>query len=517
MRPLLLLTAALAFAVPAAAPAQVWEGWPDPTANDVVPYKDSGLTHGPMLGRPTAAGVRVWVRTARPTAFTVVYATALPLSAESPGVRGTTEAVRDNTAFVDLAGLEPNTRYFYAVVLDGALADLRMDFDRPWPSFCTLPDADSYRDDLNPRGLYNLCFSIGCGNRQAPNRYGSPASFFNLVRKHRDGLLFHLMNGDFIYEEPGVRKGGVATLEQYRENYRIYIARGRSMAEYFRLVPTLFTIDDHELGTERGRGPADASRAWDEYAGWANLPGPRGPMPREGGTAAPAFPIYFDFRLANCHFFALDCRRERAEGTILGEAQRKWLLDGVAGSDADFLFIVSSVPWVIPHTGAHVRPGNFTPKGDSFLSAVEERERLLEAFDGLARPVLILTGDVHNSFAIRITDNVWEFMCGPMNSQGHPIATAGDPPFGGVYDSAGRKIRVRWVAGWPNNAHYTRLQSTLYTIVQVNNVLKSARPEGAGLQWVAYDAPQVVVRFHDGYSGNLLYAEAVSTMDVKEP
>ncbi len=509
-----LLPAALLLALASAGRAQVWEGWPDPTANHVVPYHDSGLTHGPVLGRPTATSVRVWVRTAKPMPFKVVCAPALPLSADSPGVAGETLKDRDNTGFVDLDGLAPNTRYVYGVVLDGALVDTRMDVDRPWPTLRTLPDADAYRGDLNPRGLFNLCFSIGCGGRQAPRRYGSPASFHHLVKAHRDDLHVHLMNGDFIYEEPGVRKGGKATLEQYRENYRIYLSRGRSMAELFRYVPAMFTIDDHELGTERGRGPAAASRAWDEYAGWANLPGPRGEHPRGGETFDASFPIYFDWRVANCHVFALDCRRERAGKSILGKAQRRWLLDGAAGTDADIVFVVSSVPWVIPHTAAHVRPGDFKPKGDSFLVALEERERLLQAFDALAKPVLILTGDVHNSFAVRITDNVWEFMCGPMNSQGHPIATAGDPPFGGPYESAGRTVQIRWVAGWPNNVHYSRLQSTLYTVVQVNNVLKTARPKGPGYQWVAYDAPQVVVRFHDGYTGKLLYAEAVSTADV---
>jgi len=51
-------------------------------------------------------------------------------------------------------------------------------------------------------------------------------------------------------------------------------------------------------------------------------------------------------------------------------------------------------------------------------------------------------------------------------------------------------------------------------VVQVNNVLKSGRPEGRGYQWVAYDAPQVVVRFHDGYTGKLVYAESVSPLDL---
>ena len=47
-------------------------------------------------------------------------------------------------------------------------------------------------------------------------------------------------------------------------------------------------------------------------------------------------------------------------------------------------------------------------------------------------------------------------------------------------------------------------------MIQVNNVSRSPRPEGVGLQWIAFDAPQAVVRFHDGYTGKLVYAEGIS-------
>ncbi|MFW6164178.1 MAG: hypothetical protein ACODAJ_15530 [Planctomycetota bacterium] len=70
------------------------------------------------------------------------------------------------------------------------------------------------------------------------------------------------------------------------------------------------------------------------------------------------------------------------------------------------------------------------------------------------------------------------------------------------------------MAGYPDDVHYSRLNSTVYAVVQVNNCLRSALPKGPGIRWVAYDAPQVVVRFHDGYTGRLLYAEGISTADT---
>jgi hypothetical protein len=116
---------------------------------------------------------------------------------------------------------------------------------------------------------------------------------------------------------------------------------------------------------------------------------------------------------------------------------------------------------------------------------------------------------------VQVTDNVWEFMAGPVNSSGHPAGTAGGTPFGGWFDSEGRRVRIKWMAGHPDDVHYSRLNATIYAIVQVNNCFKGPRPKGTGVRWVAYDAPQVVVQFYDGYTGKLLYAEGISTTDAK--
>ena len=583
------------------APAQILDLWPDPVAHHVLPYETAGLAHGPILGRPSATSVRVWVRTVRPCEFRIVYAEQLPLTVESDGVDGRTIAERDNTGYVDLMGLEPNARYYYGVTIDGRLADTRMELDHPWPSFRTLPDAESYRDEVNnPEGLFNVRFAIGhCGCQdpvKSGGQYGSPAAFHRIFQQQRDDVMFLFTNGDYIYEE--LRDG---TIDGYRNNYKLYLSRGRSMSTLFRYVPNLFTFDDHEMDRETGgftevglkKGPWLSRdlplRVWGEYAGWANYDSPYrapirlgtatvengddvltdaeadfapldfnrissihvNPKCKNAGVYAPvevlsktrlrvrpAFTAdetclysigthhFFDWRIGNCHFFALDCRSERTryhlsrqrdpKQVMLGPVQQKWLIEGVKNTDAQFVFIISSVPWVIPHTGYHVGR-SLDPKGDTFVMFLREREVLLDLFDSLDKPVLIFTGDVHNSFSIQITDNVWEFLCGPLNSSAHPIGTAGKPPFGGWYDSAGRKVKIKWVAGFPDNVHYTRLHSVYYGIVQVNNIFKSALPEGVGYQWIAYDSPQVVVHFYDGYTGKPVYAEGISLVDLEPP
>ena len=66
--------------------------WPNPVAEHVVPALSLGLQQGPMLGRPAATSMRVLIRTEEATQFEVRYASALPLNAESPSVRGNTIA-----------------------------------------------------------------------------------------------------------------------------------------------------------------------------------------------------------------------------------------------------------------------------------------------------------------------------------------------------------------------------------------------------------------------------------------
>ena len=586
--------------------------WPDPIANDVLPYATAGLSHGPLVGGVTDRSIRVWVRTRKPTRFSVVYAPRLPLSGETSVVEGVTSQASDLTGVVQLTQLQPNTRYFYAVRIDGAVPDLRTNVSDAWPSFKTLPNAMSFADSANnPRGLFNVVFAIGhCASQETDRSggmYTSTPAYDMIHRHHLDEAMFGLVNGDVIYEE--LRDG---TLDGVRNNYKLYFSRGQSFANLFRRMPALFTFDDHDVGWDiHGCGEIGLRagrhlirdvglRAYEEYLSWANYRGSqsgrirfgqarltagsrvlhdpqadfsnldpatvstihlgnytrgprnkkRGNPPRNAGvfglekvldathleltpaaraTETVSYSIgthhYYDWRISNCHFFALDTRGERSSRNpnnradpklfILSAAQEKWLVDGVRKTDADFIFLISPDPWMIYHTAAHVGGDDQDDKGDGFPSFLHQRERLLQVLDKIGKPVLIFTGDVHAAASVKITDNVWEMMCGPLGSTGHPLATLGNPPRGGPWNSMGRDVTVRWVSGFPNNLPYQKIRNTYYGVVQVNNILKVAAPT-TGYQFCAYDQPQVVVRWHDGYTGKLVYAESITTLDPQQ-
>lgn len=590
--------------------------WPDPVANHVVPMQSTPVTHGPILGDVTSSSVRVWIRADREIDFDLLLQPQRPPFDDVATVTGTINPQQDFTGFVEVQGLQPNTLYAYAIRVDGEIVDTRGHIRDPWPTFRTLPDETSYAHEFNPDGKFNFSFSIGaCQRQRSPEEtygiYENPPAFDTIWEKHRHRLAFHIVNGDYTYEE--TIDGTLAGIEN---NYKLYLNRGRSLNRLLKHVPLLTMYNDHEVtdnidgSGEVGRGDGNylvrdpAVSVWQYYADWANgnrpqkmpvrfgtaqceqdskvlhdpaarfdemslnqvstlhigpfMKGGKKPSAAERGgknigvyrierivdathleldrpfkeTNSAPYSIgthhYFDRLVGNCHFIFLDTRGERskwlgvnrshdADRFVLGETQKAWFLDKVQTSAADFIFIVSPDPWFIYHSAYHVRGAGTESKGDGYCGFVHEREELTAVLDKIQKPVLLLTGDVHQPVAAQITDNVWEFLVSPVNSANHPIGTLGLPPLGGWFDSEGRTIKIKWLGGYPDNVHYLRQRHTVYSVISVNNIVKAGRKEGPGYQFLAYDAPQVVVSFHDGYSGELLYSEGISTLDAMPP
>jgi phosphodiesterase/alkaline phosphatase D-like protein len=197
---------------------------------------------------------------------------------------------------------------------------------------------------------------------------------------------------------------------------------------------------------------------------------------------------------------------------MLGKRQKDWLMEAMRGSDADFFFVLSSVNLTVPHVGGTSSPttGPAAPpsRDDAWTGFLEEREELIRFWDSLGKPVFVLTGDLHNSFAVKITDRLWEFASGPHNSRNHAAgAEAGRPP-NGPFNSQGRQVDIRWSTYMLDETPVQLRSQPIYTVVQVNNVLKNRRVDGS-TRLVAYPRPQVVFQYYDGFTGDLLYAESI--------
>ena len=590
--------------------------WPDPVANHVVPMQSTPVTHGPVLGYVTSQSVRVWIRASEVIDFEVLVVPHAPPFEAAVATKGKTIAAEDFTGVVEVRNLKPNTNYAYAIRVGDELVDLRGELKDPWPTFRTLPDQTSYAHDFNPDGRFNLSFTIGaCQRQRSPGEtygiYPNPPAFDTIWEKHRNQIAFHIVNGDYTYEETldGSAKG-------IQDNYKLYLNRGRSLNRLLKHVPMMTMYNDHEVtdnidgSGEVGLGDGNylvrdpAVRVWQYYADWANGPAAHksqvkfgtaqlqqgsdvlhapesdftklnldqvstlhiGPFfkgkskPRageRGGTNVGVYAVreiidahhlkldrparatntapfsigthhYFDRVIGNAHFIFIDTRGERskwrgvarshdADRFVLGATQKEWFQKTVRNSQADFIFVISPDPWFIYHSAYHVRGESTESKGDGYCGYVHEREELFKVLDRLPKPVLLLTGDVHHPVAAQISDNVWEFLVSPVNSANHPLGTAGLPPLGGWFDSEGRTIKIKWLGGYPDNVHYLRQRHTVYAVIKINNIVKAGRKSGAGYQFLAYDAPQVVVSFHDGYTGEMLYSEGISTLDALPP
>lgn len=227
---------------------------------------------------------------------------------------------------------------------------------------------------------------------------------------------------------------------------------------------------------------------------------------------------YFSTRVSNAEFLYLDTRsyrmmhdtndRAKRGRTMLGETQKAWVKRTMQESDAEFFFIVSSVNFTISHVGGTGSANiSETNKDDAWTAFLWEREDMIEFWDGLGKPVFVLTGDLHNSFAIKVTDRVWEFASGPHNSTNHPLRSEGNRPNSGPYDSFGRQSEIRWSSFIVNGTPNEWRKRPIYCVVRVNNVFNN--PLETGDRWVAYENPQAVFQYYDGLTGDLLYAESV--------
>lgn len=578
-----------------------------------------------MLGQVTESSIVVWARTARPGKFLVRYRT------ESSGVPGTSGSVataydHDLTGFVRIAGLEPDTRYLLEVMGEGQESG-------PRGEFRTLPSAARFRHaQLNPRGLFNFRFELGCCQTQNPASGlgpGLPAFATMLRQKLPEKIHFAILNGDWLYEDARsyppaewmkqvgvVADGGPAIVDiappivGMWQNYKNYLHRAPNLVEWHRRVPTVFTFDDHELVNDiRGAGTIGfrerravfrdiGVQAWFDYLGWANptehvqpIQFGRGELKRgsdilmderadftrldlkqvsnlhvhwgranagedilaldsepPGNPNAGVYAVrevidahrlrirpeaiadsiggysigrrsYGRFRVGNCEYFLLDCKSHREMHdpanprkpglSMLGTEQKAWLLRAMRESDADFFFIASSVNFAIPHDGAGGHEMS-AGKDEAWTALLAEREELIAAWEPLRKPVFVMTADLHNSFVVKVTDFIWEICSSPHNSVNHTLNDEGRRPINGHYQSGPRQVDIRWSSFMlPDIPRPDRLYP-YFCVVQVNNVANNPLKLGTE-RWVAFPHPQVVFQFFNGRTGELEYAEAIST------
>jgi len=404
------------------------------------------------VGDVTDTGAVVWARGHSPAPITVRYGKAGE-ALRSERQIGVTAAA-DLAGTVALAGLAPGARHRYTVSQSGN--DVAGEFVTAPPAGAAVPVRFAWSGDLGSR---TQC-------RHLTDGY---PIFRTLARFKVDFFVFV---GDTIYADhacggadrvPGYQFVAT-TLPGYLAKHR-YNRADPGVQAYFRSLSVYAIWDDHEVRNNFS-GPGEAlmpagRQAFLDYF-------PIRPPAEEPGR------LYRAFRWGSLvDLFILDTRQYRSPNaepdgpgkTMLGAAQKRWLIESVTASTATWKVIVSSVPLSVATGGkAHDSWSNANPLGfpeENGTGFAIERDALIRAFRQRGvRNLVFLAADVHHAELIRhhpVPDwSFHEFIAGPLSaSLGRPrpldnglnprslFAMGGMENFGEVsVDATGLTVRI---------------------------------------------------------------------------
>jgi alkaline phosphatase D len=381
---------------------------------------DDPFALGVACGDPTPGGAVLWTRLAprplEPEGGMDGLRTVVRWQvAEDDGFRRVVREGRATAApelsysvHVDVDGLAPDRWYWYRFAVGDALS--------PAGRLRTTPAAGA----VTP-----LAFAFASCQHWEQGLF---TAYAHLAREEVD-LVAHL--GDYIYEYGAAgpnaanrprRHAGleIRTLDDYRRRYAQYKGDPLLRAAHER-CPWIVTWDDHEVDNNyaglTSENPMDAEervrarRAAAYQAWWEHQPVR---VPRARSWAELNITRALDWG-ALARFWVLDTRQYRSDQacddgdgsvpcgdwasparTMLGDAQERWLLDGLARTRPRWQVLANQVMLAPLDTDAGPRTITSMDQWGGYPAA---RERLVRAIAERApRRTVVLTGDIHASF-----------------------------------------------------------------------------------------------------------------------
>ncbi|APV50350.1 hypothetical protein BWI17_11990 [Betaproteobacteria bacterium GR16-43] len=452
---------------------------PSFAAPEKVRFTDDPFALGIASGSPRDTSVVLWTRLAPkplegggldPVGVDVRWEIAHDEKFSRIARSGTSVAdpERAHAVHVECDGLEPGRVYHYRFIAGGAVSAVGRTRTAPAPG----------KGDERLRVILASCQQY---------EQGYFAAHRHIAAEDPDLIAFV---GDYIYESSWgrehVRKhatGEPHTLAEYRARYAQYKSDPDLQLAH-RVAPWIVTWDDHEVDNDYAADRSEdldpdflarrtaAYRAFFEH------------HPLRASTLLDGMGIrIFDrFAWGNLALFhVLDDRQYRSyqscpkpgrgggnivgaectalrdpDRTLLGEAQERWLGEGLARSSAKWNLLTQQTLFVPATRRTEAGPKTWTDGWDGYPAA---RERLLtQLSDGRAANPVILGGDVHCGYVANVHANARpdsrvvaaEFCATSITSQG--------PSVNVVQGILGLNKHMRY--GNPTQRGYTRLDLT---------------------------------------------------------
>jgi alkaline phosphatase D len=385
------------------------------------------------VGEVTDTAAVVWVRGVTWGEVAVRYE-PLPRAPaggdEAAGARGEIRVTpgRHLTGKLLLQPLAPATRYRYTIAQNQE--EITGEFvTAPAPS-AAVPVRFAWSGDLGSRGH---CRKPGDGYPMLRALAHVPTDFFLFV-------------GDTIYADHACGEGRWVSgydfvarrLPDFWAKHR-YNREDPAVQAYFQRTSVYAIWDDHEVRNDFAGSSEPLMEAGRQaFVDYFPILPPR----EEPGR------LYRKFRWgALLEVFILDTRQYRSANTapdgpsktMLGSAQRRWLIEGLASSSAVWKVVVSSVPLSVPTGGrVHDSWSNANARGVPEASGTgfaTERDAILRALRQRGvRNLVFLAADVHYAELIHHQPapewSFHEFIAGPLSAgpgQPRPLDAALNP------------------------------------------------------------------------------------------
>ncbi|MCX4802153.1 alkaline phosphatase D family protein [Streptomyces sp. NBC_01214] len=394
--------------------------------------------HGVASGDPLPDGVLLWTRVT-PTPEAVPgsgLGPATQVNWEVAADKGfshivasgavTASAATDHTVKVDVRGLQPQTPYWYRFTAGGTSS--------PVGRTLTTPAHEATTEGVR----FGV---VSCANWES----GYFSAYRHLAARTDLHAILHL--GDYIYEyqsggypeakyvvRPHEPKHEIVSLADYRTRHGKYKTDADLQALHH-AHPIIAIWDDHEFANDAWAGGAEnhtagaegewaarAAAAKQAYFEW---------MPVRASIAGTVYRRLRFGTLADLHLLDLRSFRSQQtkvgsgsvddpERTLTGRAQLDWLKSGLAGSEATWKLVGTSVmisPVAFGSLPAHLL-GPLTkllglPEGglainvDQWDGYTDDRKELLGHLkDRGVKNTVFLTGDIHMAWANEVPTNM---------------------------------------------------------------------------------------------------------------